>query len=770
MKPVLRIGRTELATLFYSPIAWFILLVFTFLTTMKFAGSLESVITHFELRYLDAQSFTASFFSSPYGGFFQNILGNLYIYIPLLTMGLMSREYASGSIKLLYSSPVTSKQIIFGKYLSTMIYGAVLLFVPLVCTLYVGYFTPHFDWPLAFTGLLGLYLLICAYSAIGLFMSSITSYQVVAAVGTLATLAALTFVGRVGQEYQFVRELTYWLSISGRATELLHGLICSEDVIYFIAVVFLFLALSMLRLFYSRSSYKVSIQALGYAAVVMVVLAVGYLSSRPQWMFFYDTTATKTQTITKESQKIVNLLDGKVTITSYINLFDSKGFRYFPRSIKTSQEIFKRFVRFKPDMKLKYVYYWDTINDPAFYEHERHRGKSDREIAELWAYVYKLNLSLFLPPEEIRKMVDLSGEGNRFVRIVAYENGQKAYLRDFNDIISAPSETEISAVFKKLVLPSPVVGFLTGHGERDITNPGDRHYSTFANDMYFRHSLVNQGFDVHIVDIANEAQIPPEITVLVIAECRFPLLDRDLAKIDHYLARGGNMLILGDTERQATMNPLLQRIGVRMEDGILAQPTVDFYPNLILSQATEEATTLSFGFETIHKKNQRVSMPGAVALTYDDTKGFHTIPLLVTRDTCAWIELETKDLIEDKVLLNPAAGEVEGQYVTAVALSRLLHGNEQRIIVISDADCMSNAELALTREGYESANFSLIVESFRWLSFGAFPVDTRRPDCPDNKLTLTVDSLHVTSILFMAVIPVLMLLLAVWLLLRRRKR
>ena len=47
-------------------------------------------------------------------------------------MGLMSKEYSSGSIKLLYSSPITNTQIILGKYASMLVYSAVLMLVLLV--------------------------------------------------------------------------------------------------------------------------------------------------------------------------------------------------------------------------------------------------------------------------------------------------------------------------------------------------------------------------------------------------------------------------------------------------------------------------------------------------------------------------------------------------------------------------------------------------------------------------------------------------------------
>ena len=145
------------------------------------------------------------------------MLNNLYLYIPLLTMGLMSRELSSGSIKLLYSSPVSNLQIIVGKYLSVVVYGLILVAVLLMPLIFSAFVVKSADIPFMLTALLGVFITICTYAAIGLFMSTITKYQVVAAIGTLAILAVLNFIGNVGQEIDFVRDLTYWLSISGRS-------------------------------------------------------------------------------------------------------------------------------------------------------------------------------------------------------------------------------------------------------------------------------------------------------------------------------------------------------------------------------------------------------------------------------------------------------------------------------------------------------------------------------------------------------------------------
>lgn len=80
---------------------------------------------------------------------------------------------------------------------------------------------------------------------------------------------------------------------------------------------------------------------------------------------------------------------------------------------------------------------------------------------------------MFLAPTTIRKQIDLWPEGNRFVRLLERESGEKTFLRVYNDMYHHPFETEITAAFKRLVMELPKVGFLTGHGERDVKKIGD---------------------------------------------------------------------------------------------------------------------------------------------------------------------------------------------------------------------------------------------------------------------------------------------------------
>ena len=760
MKIIARIARTELATLFYSPIAWFILVVFSFLTASGFAGSMEGAILSWADPNPGTDNYSVSFyfFLGDYG-FLGKIVQNLYIYIPLLTMGLISRETSSGSIKLLYSSPVTSGHIVIGKYLASIIFGLCLMIVPVFSVVYGSCVIPSFDWAPVIVGLLGLYLLICTYCAVGLFMSSLTNYQVVAAIGTLTLLAALRFIGNVWQEYDFMRELTYWLSINGRTANMLNGIVRSEDVVYFIAVTALFITFTVLKIAFGRKTISRTLRAASYLGVFAAVMLVGYATSRQGMVTVWDATRTKLNSLTQNSRQVLDALTGPVTVTNYVNLVDNVSFSYMPMRMKMNQSIFDPYCLAKPDLKVKYVYYYDNAVN-GLSRNPKFADKTLEELRDHMAMLAKVNINLFKTPEQIREIVDLSGEGNTFVRIVETQDGRQAYIRDFYDMQRVPSESEITAALKKMIATPPTVAFITGNGEREITRPGDRDYSDFSIEKYSRGALINQGFDVCEVDLSRGEKIPEEINIVVIADMKTPFTEEGLAQIDTYLARGGNMFILTDIGRQEVINPFLAWFGIRAEEYRLAQPFADFVPDLILSKATEAAGKLTFGFEKIFpKKDLRVSMPGCVALTpVDGGSGFDLIPLLQTNEQGAWIEKEQTDMTEGEITCDQAAGEIEQTYITAYAAQRRIDGKEQRIIVCGDSDCMSNAELKIGREGYKSGNFQMIIESFRWLSGGEFPIDTHRPDCPDDKVSAGTGAILPMKIIFIVILPAIMLL------------
>ena len=754
MRTIYKIAKAELQNLFYSPIAWLIIIVFTFQTGMVVADIYSSYARSQALGY-ELYNVTVNFLK-----IFFVVQRYLYLYIPLLTMGLMSREYSSGSIKLYYSSPVSNQQIILGKYLSMMLYSLVLMGI-LAFYVILGFFTiDNYDWPVALSGMLGLYLLICTYSAIGLFMSSLTSYQVVAAIGTLVTLGLLNYIGFVWQDIAFVRDLTYWLSISGRSSEFIRGLICSEDLLYFVIVTLMFIMLTVLQLQSKRQKSRWTITWGKYLAVVVVAMLLGYVTSRPVCRYFYDTTRTKMLTLTPNSQDIVNQVKGGLTITTYTNLLENNAFIAVPEGINADLDRFKQYLRFKPEIKMKYVYYYHPVSNPSL--ENRFPDLTDRERAQKLAQIMDLDFDMFLSPEEIDRQIDLSGEGYRFVRMLERDNGQRSWLRVYDDGDTHPYESEISVAFRQLFTKLPRVGFLHGHGERDNNGMGERDYGFFAQYKPFRYSLINQGME--FTDVTLEKEIAPDIYMLIISDMKTPLTAEESIYLDKYIAQGGNLLILGEPRRQANMNPLVERFGVEFAPGIAINKVPGISPDEIHASVAPEATPLASIFRSLRGWKKKMILPGCNVLRYTTDKGYKVIPLLLTDSLGSWNELETTDFIDDTVRLNPGIGEVEKSNTVALALSRQVGEKNQKIVITGDSDWLSNN---LTGD---FGNYNFLAGVCSWITDNQVPIDVSRPEPTDNKVYLSQKQVRVLKGILMGGLPALLLIISIVIGIRRRGR
>lgn len=751
MRAIYKIAKSELGTLFYSPIAWLILVIFVFQIFSCFANLLEYSVN---MKTLDQVQGYQSYMLFVIGGFapYMTIQSTLYLYIPLLTMGLMSREYSSGSIKLLFSSPISSLQIILGKYLSMLIYGLIMMGSVLVLVI-IGYFSiKDFDLSLVLSGWLGLYLLMATYAAIGLFMSTLTSYQIVAALGTLTLISFLNFIGSLWQHIEGVREVMYWFSLKGRADEPIRGLICSEDILYFILVSGMFLGFSVLKLQFARQSCSMSVKVGKYVGLVACVALFGYISTIPQLKCFYDATANKDRTITPNSQEILKQVDGGLTITSYVNLLDKFGYLGMPSNWFNTRNIFETFTRFKPETKLKSYYYYDNAAGA-----NASREEMDKAIERL-VLTSDINSKSILTPEQMREKIDLSAEEYRYVFLLERENGQKAFLRMYDDQGKYPSEAEISAVLKTMISKSPRIAFLGGHGERSIHDRSGVNYTSFTTVLDSRGALINQGYTPCTLTLSTGGDIPADVDVLVIADLRKALTDDELIQVKRYIERGGNLVVLGEPHRQEYIAPVLEQLGLAFVPGVLVQPHEGYAADYLWVTFTPEGAELEPIFARMVELNNVLTMPSAAAIYETENVGFEAIPVFTTGTMKCWNELETKNFSLEDPTLNEAIGEKENAYVTGYALRRDVKGKEQRVFVLGDADCISNAELGIDRE-FRRSNYALIDGMFQWLVYDEYPIDVSRPAAKDNDVYLTPVGYAWVKIFLRWVCPAILVLL-----------
>ncbi len=763
MKTTFRIAKNELYTLFYSPIAWLILIIFSFQVYSGFTGLLGYFTNNVILGRGLSPNVTLDLFARGGGAPFEVVTSYLFLYVPLLTMGLISQEQSGGTIKLLFSSPVTGTQIILGKFLAMMFYGLLLIAVLLIPLGVSEVLVPKLVTPMVIIGLLGIYLLFCTYAAIGLFMSTLTNYQMIAALGTLTTLSVLNFVGKLGQSIDFIRDISYWLSISGRTDKLLWGLICSEDLIYFIVITIMFVGLSIFKLESGRQNNSLLVKVAKYGGFIAACLLIGYITSRPVFKFYYDSTEHKQHTLTPNSQKILSEIKGDITMTTYVNLLDNKMANYvLPKSRNNDKRCFEQYLRFKPKMKMKYVMYYDSIIGSNITKDEMQKQ------LEQMIVVNDLNPKKILTPEQIHKIIDLTPEENRVVRVIETENGNKAFLRMYEGTNPFPTEKEISVAFKSLINKEPLVAFVSGHNERNFSPQGDLDYGKFTKILTQRESLINQGFKPVEISIA-ENDVPENVDILFIADPQIAYTPKELNSINKYIEKGGNLIIAGEPRHSSIINQIISQLGIVIIPGTMVHPSESDRSDLLFVPIHPESGKISSEMGRISGFGAKIAMPSAGGLGVFADKGYKIYPLVVTEASGYWNEMETTNFTNEVPSFSPSKGEIEGMIPTIIALSRKTGKKEQKIIVSGDADFISNAELSMNRD-VSTANWPFIIDSFKWLSDDEYPVDITRPEPADDKIDITAKSFSVIKITLKWLIPSSLLLLYVLIWLKRRRQ
>jgi ABC-2 type transport system permease protein len=199
-------------------------------------------------------SSSATYSETSISGFLQ--IGSLLLLLltAVLTMRLLAEERKLGTIELLLTAPVRESEIILGKFLGSLGIIAVMLVLTFYYPILLKVFGDPDIGPIA-TGYLGLFLLSCASLAIGIFASSLTSNQIVAAVVTGGILFGLWFLGSAADYLpRALGDVIGYFSLSNYFPDFITGIIDTRGIIYYLSVTALFLFLAIRSLENSRWS------------------------------------------------------------------------------------------------------------------------------------------------------------------------------------------------------------------------------------------------------------------------------------------------------------------------------------------------------------------------------------------------------------------------------------------------------------------------------------------------------------------------------------
>jgi ABC-2 type transport system permease protein len=242
---IFTIAGRELRSLFLSPLAWSILAVTLFILAYLFLTQIETYLSlQPRLAAIEGAPGVADIVIAP---LFADAAMVLLLITPLITMRTISEERRNRTLSLLFSAPVSMTEIVLGKYLGVLSFFLILLvlltLMPL--SLLVG---TDLDVGKLAAGLLGLTLVVAAFAAIGLYMSSLTEQPTVAAVTTFGLLLLLWIVDWAGNTDTSGSNTLAQLSMLRHYEPLLKGLFNSADVAYYLLVIALFIGFTIRRM------------------------------------------------------------------------------------------------------------------------------------------------------------------------------------------------------------------------------------------------------------------------------------------------------------------------------------------------------------------------------------------------------------------------------------------------------------------------------------------------------------------------------------------
>jgi ABC-2 type transport system permease protein len=241
------IARNEARRIFVSPLAWAVLAVVQLILGFVFINLLIDYARNAEMG--DQFSGVADYMGGALYGFATIIL---LLVMPLMTMRLFAEERKSGSLTLLLSSPASLIEIVVGKFLGLMAFmlSLLVLLAAMPLSLMPG---TDLDLGRIAAGLLGMLLMMLAFGAGGLFVSSLTKEPTIAAVGGFGLLLLVWLTQILAyQDIPFAEAFGY-LSLIGHFESLRRGVFDTADVVYYLLFTVLFLWLTVQRLDLERN-------------------------------------------------------------------------------------------------------------------------------------------------------------------------------------------------------------------------------------------------------------------------------------------------------------------------------------------------------------------------------------------------------------------------------------------------------------------------------------------------------------------------------------
>ena len=462
--------------------------------------------------------------------------------VPAVTMRFFAEERRTGTIEMLLTKPLSDWQIVGAKYLA----GVALVLMALIPTLIYYLTVSHLAMPAGnvdhggiWGSYIGLFFLSAAFVSIGVFCSSVTNNQILAFILSVF-LCGFLYIG-----FEFIYSLSLFgkidlfiqqLGMAAHYSSMSRGVIDTRDLIYFLAVIALFLCLTKSSLASHKNNKRHEISSLFITLIIIVLVNVigSFVYTR------IDLTSEKRYTLSNTSKEILRDLDDYVYFRVYLEGDFPAGFKKLRKETKEMLDEFRAYSKFID---------YEFINPSD--------GNSQSERNETYKILWQSGLNYYtetiqtsngvqqimiwpgiiLSYREHEMPIDLlSGESGQSQETVLNNSAQDLEYK----LISAIKD--ISTTNRK------TIAFVDGHGE--LT---DNEVYDIANSLSKKYNIKRATLNEQVGaltrrDYSRDSSIviKPAFDAIILAKPTEPFSEKDKFLLDQYIMYGGKVMWLID--------------------------------------------------------------------------------------------------------------------------------------------------------------------------------------------------------------------------------
>lgn len=520
--------KKEIQSFFASPIGYLVIALFLLLNGL-FLWLFKGEFNILNYGFADLSSF---FLLAPW---------ILVFLIPAVTMRSFSDEKKQGTLELLLTKPISHLQIVLGKYFGAVVLIVLALIPTLlyVLTVYqLGKPVGNLDMGSTLGSYFGLLFLVAAYTAIGLFASTLSDNQIVAFISAVF-LCFFFYIGFEGIADMTSSRFIDQLGMSSHYKSMSRGVLDTRDIVYFLSVTVLFLFFTVKRV---NSEASKAIKWSMLAIVPATIFVLNAISTSVYSRF--DLTSDKRYTLSDATLNIVKDADSPIVIDVFL---EGEGFpSEFRRLQSETRQLLEEFSAYNSNISFKFL---DPIEDDA---------TRDRNIEQLNARG--------LTPMQVN--VQENGKQSQaiiFPWALASYNGETVKIglvkykvnADQQELVTNSVqhlEYAIADGLGKLIHPKKrKVAVLKGNGE--MPNQFIADFVTTLRDYYY---IAPFTLDSVAVSPQKTASALNDYDLIIAAKPTEAFSEQEKFVLDQYTMQGGKSLWLIDAiamEKDSLFNP-----------------------------------------------------------------------------------------------------------------------------------------------------------------------------------------------------------------------